>query len=185
MSETVTLVINVPDYYRGNQPDRAPTSPFRTSRYDRQSLNLLPTFNGNGANLLNGTIYWKEAVARVKSVDTTRFAPGDLATGEVQIRYTRGPRSPKDPTVCYFRGEYPPTGDTPYFPPEEVAERVSTAGDVVALRLEAPSFLSSDARYGKVFRLKCSFNPRFRRTGSTAQTAEQELMVFLRNARRD
>lgn len=185
VSETITLTINIPDYYRSNTPDRAPDSPFRTSRYARQTLNLLPLFNGSGAAVLNGTILYNEAVTKIGSVETTRFAPGNLGTGEVQVRYYRAPRSASDPTACYFRAEYPPGATAPHFAPEEIAERIVTRGDPVTLQVEVPNFPVSDARYGKVFKIKSAFTPQFRRVGAIALPAEQALTVLLRNGRRD
>lgn len=185
VSETTHLAIEIPDYYGSNEGDGAAGSPFRTSRYPRSQLNVLSVFNGSGAEPLNGTIEWKEAVTRYGSVETARFAPADLGNGRVEVRYYRAARSPSDPSLCYFRAEYSPGAAVPNFRPEEIAERISTGGDLITLIVQAAELPPNDARHGRVFRVTSAFQPRFRHSREPGVGAEQHLTVVLRNARRD
>ncbi len=179
------LTINIPDYYSSNSPSRALDSPFRSSRYARSTLNILSTFNGNGAAPLNGSIYWNEAVTKIGSVETTRFSPASLGNGEIQVRYYRAARSDSDPRVCYFRAEYNPEAAAPNFPPQEIAEPAEANGKPLTLVVEAPNLPVADSRHGKIFRVKSSFSPRFRRDAPPEADAQQYLTVVLRNGRRD
>ena len=180
-NETI-LTINIPDYYASN---RTLDDAFRASRYPREALNLLSLFNGNGAAALNGAIYWNEAVTKVGSVETTRFSPANLGNGEIQVRYYRAARSASDPTLCYFRAEYKPEAVAPNFAPQEIAEPAARDGEPITVVVEAPSLPDADPRYGKVFRVKSTFAPRFRRSASSQPDAQQYLTVVLRNPRRD
>jgi hypothetical protein len=182
---TSELVISIPDYYASNS-ETAGDEAFAAPRYARSTLNLLPLFNGNSSTSLDGTVRWNEAVTKVGSVETTRFAPSNLGNGEVQVRYFRAERSDGSGTLCFYRGEYRPGSTAPNFPPAEIAARTSdTLSDPLGLRVRAAHLPATDRRAGKLFTVTTSFAPRFRRSAAPGERAEQSLTILLRNGRRD
>ncbi len=176
------LAINIPDYYGSNTPNNAAGSTFKKSRYDRSFLNVGWAYNASGVNTLNGCIPWSEAVTTINSKPVTRFAPAAASTGEIQVRYSRGARSNADQTVCYFRGEYPPTSNTPNSPPREIAEKVVDGTSSTALLL---SGYSVGTTQGMRYRVQSSFTPKFRSNNTSTAGSEQYVEVTLRNPRRD
>jgi type II secretory pathway pseudopilin PulG len=182
LNNGTTLLINIPDYYGSN----AANSPgFLGTRYPRSMLNTLPLFNGRSSAALDGSVPWQEAVMKIGSVETTRFAPASLGSGEVQVRYHRGPRSAQDGTLCFFRSEYQPGSSTAHFPPEEIAERLSARGEPLKITIAAPLLPVSDKGHGRIFTLVAVVQPRFSRRASTGSEHTQQLTVSLRNPRRD
>lgn len=186
VTETNTLTINIPDYYGSNTPNNASGSTFKRSRYARTDLNTQAAFNGNGAGSpLNGCVPWSEAVTLVGSIQSPRFAPVAAGSGEIQVRYYRGPRSGTDPTVCFFRAEHPSASNTPNSPAREIAERVIVGSSVTSLIITAPNLAVTDPNYGRSFEIKSNFTPKYGRSTIAAASTDQYVAVFLRNMRRD
>jgi hypothetical protein len=185
VTEAATLAINIPDYYDSNQPDPKHDSPFRTTRYEREKLNALSIFNLGVVDLLKGTVGWDDAVTKLGSVETVRFSPSSLGTGQLQVRYFRARRSKTDATICYFRAEHAPGSETPYYPPEEIVELLGVAAEPITLIVEAPNLPPKHPYWGRIFHLSAAFNTRFRREPATGSRSEQHLRVMLRNPRRD
>jgi hypothetical protein len=182
VTETAILAINIPDYYGSNSPNNAAGSSFKTSRYDRNNLNTALAYNLNATSTLRGCVPWNEAVTTINSVPTPRFAPAAAGTGEIQVRYFRGPRSASDSTVCFFRGEYPSNSNTANFPPRDIAERVvNNTSSTVLLA----SGYSVGATQGMRYRLQSSFTPKYRSRNTSTAGTEQYVEITLRNLRRD
>ncbi len=177
ITTTTTLVLSIPDYYGANTPDNLKGSTFKTTRYPRTTLNTSLTYNGNANPLLNGVVPWVDAQTVVANKNVTRFAPAASGTGELEVRYYRGVRSASDPTVCYFRAEYP-SGSATAISTVEIAERVSD-------NLSTTTLLISARNNGQVFQLQSSFTPTYRRTGATSAPTTGVLEVSARNPRRD
>ncbi len=177
ITTTTTLVLSIPDYYGANTPDNLKGSTFKTTRYPRTTLNTSLTYNGNANPLLNGVVPWVDAQTVVANKNVTRFAPAASGTGELEVRYYRGVRSASDPTVCYFRAEYP-SGSATAISTVEIAERVSD-------NLSTTTLLISARNNGQVFQLQSPFTPTYRRTGATSAPTTGVLEVSARNPRRD
>ena len=126
VTTTNILTINVPDYYASNTPNNGAGSTFKTSRYQRSTLDTSSTYWASSGSLMNGVVPWSEATTTVGSAATARYAPVATSTGEIQVRYYRAARSGSDPSVCYFRGEYPANSNTA-IATKEIAERISNA----------------------------------------------------------
>lgn len=182
VSEINTLAINVPDIYGSNTPNNSRGSAFKTSRYNRNTLNTAPAYNSNANTLLNGCVPWAEAVTTVRSKVTPRFAPPSAGSGEIQVRYFRGPRSATDGTVCYFRGEYPSNSNIPNSPPREIAERIVDQRSSTALIING---YSKGSTPGMIYRIQSKFTPGYRLSNTSTQGTEQYVYVALRTARRD
>lgn len=181
ITETSILAINIPDYYGSNTPSNAAGSSFKTSRYKRDSLNTASTYNSSSVGILNGCIPYSEAVTTINSKPVTRFAPG-AGTGEIQVRYYRGPRSASDATVCFFRREYPSNSNTAISPPREIAEKIVDGTSSTALLV---SGYSVGTTQGMRYRVQSSFTPRYRSQNTSTAGTEQYVEVTLRNPRRD
>ena len=168
INETNTLTINVPDYYAANTPNNAAGSTFKTTRYPRATLNTGATYNG--------IVPWAEATALSNGKYVTRFAPVSCGSGEIEVRYYRGPRSAGGP-VCFFRAEYP-SGATSPSQTREIAERVVD-------ELSTTSLFVTGKNDGLIFQLQSNFKPRYRSRGETTVGTEAFAEVTLRNPRRD
>jgi hypothetical protein len=177
ITETNVLTITVPDYYATNTPNNAFGSTFKTSRYPRATLNTAGPYNGNATPSLNGIIPWADAVMTVGNKQITRFSPPSAGSGEIQIRYYRGPRSVSDPSPCYFRAEYPPGATVPS-QTREIAERIED-------NLSTTNLLVTGKNAGQVFRLQSNFKPRYRSQGATSTGTDAFVEVTVRNLRRD
>lgn len=177
VNETTFLVISIPDYYSSNTPNNSVGSTFKTSRYTRATLNTSSTYNGTGNSLVDGTVPWSEATTTVGGKQVTRFAPGSAGNGEIDVRYYRAARSNSDPTVCFFRSEYPSGSGTPNST-TEIAERVVDAVSSTTLAI-------SGKNGGQTFRLQSSFVPTYTRNNGSASTTMAYVEVMLRNPRRD
>ncbi len=177
ITNTTFLVLGIPDYYASNTPDNSKGAAFKVTRYPRTTLNTSSTYNGNANALLNGVVPWVDAVTVVGGKNVTRFAPSTAGTGEIQVRYYRAVRSASDPTMCYFRAEYP-SGSTTTSSVVEIAERISD-------NLSTTTLLISARNKGQVFQLQSSFTPTYRRTGATSAPTTGILEVSARNPRRD
>lgn len=177
ITTSTILVLGIPDYYGSNTPDNLKGSTFKTTRYPRKTLNTSLTYNGNVNPLLNGVVPWVDAQTVVSSKNVTRFAPASAGTGEIQVRYYRGPRSASDSTVCYFRAEYP-SGSASPSSVVEIAERISD-------NLSTTTLLISARNNGQVFQLQSSFTPSYRLSGATSAPTNGVLEVSARNPRRD
>ena len=182
VTDTAILAINIPDYYGSNTPNNAAGSTFKTTRYDRNVLNVGWAFNSSGISTLRGCIPWSEAVTTINSKPVTRFAPAAAGTGEIQVRYFRGPRSASDRTVCFFRGEYPSNSNAANFPPREIAEKVVDDTSSTALLL---SGYGVGTTQGMRYRVQSSFTPKYRSKNTSTAGTEQYVEVTLRNPRRD
>lgn len=182
VTEASVLAINVPDYYGSNTPDNSRGSAFRSTRYPRSSLNALAAYNSNGVALLNGCVPWVEATTTVNSAPATRFSPAASGTGEIQVRYFRGPRSASDATTCFFRAEYPAGSNTPNSPKRDIAERIVDSSSTTILVV---SGFSVGSATGMRYRIQSSFIPRLRRGNASTAGTEQFVDVTLRNPRRD
>jgi hypothetical protein len=186
VTETNVLTANIPDYYGSNVPNNASGSAFKSSRYARTNLNTQAAFNSNGAGSpLNGCIAWNEAVTLVGATQAPRFAPAATGTGEIQVRYYRGPRSGTDPTVCFFRAEYPSASNTPNSAAREIAERVITGTSVTSLIVSAPNLAATDPLYGRSFNVESNFTPKYARVANSTAGTDQYVTILLRNMRRD
>jgi hypothetical protein len=160
--------------------DNSTGSSFKISRYDRRTLDTSATYNGNGVgSILNGCVPWAEATTMLNQKPATRFAPTTAGSGEIQVRYYRGPRSAQDGTICFFRGEYPTTSNVP-LSTTEIAERVVEGPWITDLTV----FATTVAPEPTVFRLRSKFPSRYGRTRSSAGT-EHYVVVTPRNLRRD
>ena len=177
ITDTTFLVLSLPDYYASNTPNNTAGSTFKTTRYPRATLNTSTTYNGNASTLLNGVVPWVDAQTVVASKNVTRFAPSSAGNGEIVVRYFRTVRSASDPTVCYFRAEYP-SGSSTASSTVEIAERISD-------NLSTTTLLISARNNGLVFQLQSSFTPTYRRTGETSAPTTGILEVSTRNPRRD
>ncbi len=177
ITETTILVLGIPDYYGSNTPDNLRGSTFKTSRYPRTTLNTNATYNGSANPLLNGVVPWVDAQTVVGTKRVTRFAPSTAGTGEIQVRYYRAVRSLSDPTMCYFRAEYP-SGSSTASSVVEIAERIQD-------NLSTTTLLISARNNGLVFQLQSSFTPTYRRSGATSAATNGVLEVSARNPRRD
>ena len=182
VTESAILAINLPDYYGSNTPNNTAGSTFKKSRYHRSFLNIGWAYNSNGVSTLNGCIPWSEAVTTINAKAVTRFAPTAAGSGEIQVRYYRGPRSAGDRTVCFFRGEYPSNASTPISIPREIAEKVVDGASATALLV---SGYSVGTKQGMRYRVRSSFTPKYRTAGRTTVGSEQSVEVTLRNPRRD
>ncbi|MHA3773036.1 hypothetical protein ACXR0O_16000 [Verrucomicrobiota bacterium sgz303538] len=185
VSESNTLTIDIPDFYASNTPDNAAGSAFKTTRYSRANLNTQTAYNNQTTSSLNGTVPWDEAVTKIATRETTRFAPTTAGDGQIQIRYSRGPRSASDATVCYFRTEYPLGSNTPISSPREIAERVIVGNSTTSLTVTAPNLPVTDLFYGRMFTLETNFVPRYRSSNTSIAGTSQYVNVKLRNTRRD
>ncbi len=185
VSDTVILAINVPDVYASNIPNNSSQSTYKKSRYSRATLNTNPDFNTQATgSILNGCVPYAEAITKVVGKDVLRFAPASVGTGEIQVRYSRGPRSAVDSTICFFRGEYPTDSSTPFAPIREIANQ-AVKGDVSTnLIVTVPNLPITDSGYGKTFQLESNFVPRYRRNEFSTSTS-QHVLLRLRNDRRD
>lgn len=174
ITNTNVLTIDVPDFYAGNTPDNTAGSAYKTPRYPRATLDTTVLYNSSANLKLNGVVPWQEAAVLFGPRYLTRFAPASAGDGTIQVRYSQRIRASGDPTMCFFRAEYP-SGSSTASDMREIAESVSeeTAGTSVIL-----SALSN----GAGFRIQSSFTPRYR-AGSESTTAWLE--VTLRNPRRD
>ena len=180
ITDTNVLTINIPDYYTSNTRNNAFGSSFKTSRYSRSTLDTSATYNSNGTgSILNGVIPWSEATTTVGSVPTTRFAPIASGSGEIQVRYYRGPRSAQDSTICFFRAEYPSNSNTPNFI-QEIAERIVDGTSTITLKV----FAITNVGQPSLFRLQSSFNSEFTKSRTSVGT-EETVVVTTRNTRRD
>ena len=177
ITDTTLLVLSLPDYYASNTPNNTTGSTFKTTRYPRTTLNSSSTYNGNANTLLNGVVPWVDAQTVVAGKNVTRFAPSTAGTGEIQVRYYRAARSANDPTICYFRAEYP-SGSSSASSTVEIAERISD-------NLSTTTLLISARNNGQVFQLQSSFTPTYRRLGETSAPTTGVLEVSTRNPRRD
>lgn len=177
VTDTTFLVLSLPDYYASNTPDNTAGSTFKTTRYPRTSLNTSQTYNGNANPLLNGIVPWVDAQTVVASKNVTRFTPSSAGNGEITVRYYRAARSANDPTVCYFRAEYP-SGSVTESSIVEIAERISD-------NLSTTTLLITARNNGQVFQLQSSFTPTYRRTGAISAPTTGILEVSVRNPRRD
>lgn len=177
ITDTTTLVLSLPDYYASNTPNNLKGSTFKTPRYPRTTLNTSLTYNGNTNTLLNGVVPWTDAVRVVGGKNVTRFAPSTAGNGEIQVTYFRSFRSFTDPTICFFRAEYP-SGSTTASSVVEIAERVVD-------NLSTTTLVISARNNGQVFNLQSSFTPSYRRTGATSASTTGILEVSTRNPRRD
>ena len=177
ITDTTLLVLSIPDYYASNTPDNTMGSTFKNTRYPRTTLNTSLTYNSNVNPLLNGVVPWVDAQTVVGPKNVTRFAPAASGTGEIQVRYYRGVRSASDPTMCYFRAEYP-SGSAIASSTVEIAERISD-------NLSTTTLLISARSNGQVFQLQSSFTPTYRRQGATSAPTNGVLEVSTRNPRRD
>ena len=177
ITETTKLVITIPDYYASNTPNNSTGSAFKTTRYPRTTLNTASTYNGNSNSLLDGTVPWSEAQTTVGGKSVTRFAPSSVGSGEMEVRYYRGPRSSSDATVCFFRSEYP-AGSSTASSTKEIAERVVDGVSSTTLAV-------SGKNGGQTFRLQSSFVPTYTRKNSSASTTLAFVEVSVRNPRRD
>lgn len=177
ITDTTRLVLSIPDYYASNTPDNAKGSTFKTTRYQRATLNTSVTYNANSNLLLNGVVPWVDAQTVVAGKSVTRFAPSSAGNGEITVRYYRGVRSASDSTVCFFRAEYP-AGSTTASSVVEIAERVLD-------NVSTTTLLISARNNGQVFQLQSSFTPTYRRTGASPATTTGVLEVSARNPRRD
>ena len=182
INETSILAINIPDYYGSNTPNSTRGSTFTTTRYPRNTLNTLLSFNSNGVAQLNGCVPWAEATTTVNGSQVTRFAPSASGNGEIQVRYFRDTRSATDTTVCFFRQEYPGNSNTPNFPKKDIAERIVDPNSSTTLIV---SGYSVGSRTGMRYRIQSSFTPRFRKGTTSTSGTEQYVEVTLRNPRRD
>ena len=182
VSEINTLGINVPDIYGSNTPNNSRGSAFKTSRYNRTTLNTTTAFNSNAVTLLNGCVPWAEAVTTVKSKLAPRFAPVGAGSGEIQVRYFRGRRSATDGTACYFRGEYPSNSNIPNSPPREIAERIVDQRSSTALIING---YSKGSTPGMIYRIHSKFTPGYRLSNRSTTGTEQYVYVALRTPRRD
>ena len=182
ITESSILAINIPDYYGSNTPNNAAGSTFKSSRYDRNSLNTAWAYNSSGVSTLNGCIPYSEAVTTISSKPVTRFAPAASSTGEIQVRYYRGTRSASDGTVCFFRREYLPGSNTPISGPREIAERIVDSTSSTALFI---SGYSVGTTAGMRYRIQSSFTPKYRSQNVSTAGTEQYVEVTLRNPRRD
>ncbi len=171
------LAISVPDYYASNMPNNAAGSTYKTTRYPRATLDTDGNYNGNGNALLNGTIPWAVAQTTVDGKAVTRFAPISAGSGEIEIRYYTGPRSPSDSTLCFLRSEYP-SGATRPSSIREIAARItdSTSTTTVTIR---------GRNAGQTFQLQSSFSPRFSLKAGSPMASTAVLEVNTRNPRRD
>jgi prepilin-type N-terminal cleavage/methylation domain-containing protein len=175
ITETSILAINIPDYYAGNTPDNRPESPFKTSRYARATPRPDGTWQPTpGAN---GATPWADAVMVVNGKQVARYAPKTAASDEIQVRYSRGPRSAQDPTVCYFRREYTSAG-APLAPAVEIAEQVVFNGSTTSLTVDG-------LNNGTLYRLQSAFAARFSSSNTSTTATNQMLEVALLNERRD
>jgi hypothetical protein len=177
VSDTNILQITVPDYYASNTPNNAAGSSYKTTRYSRAALNTDSTYNSYGNSLLNGTIPWEDAQFTVGSTRVTRFAPSSAGSGELRIRYYRGPRSASDSTVCFLRSEYPYGATTPSST-REIAERITDSTSTTTCAITVLTGNQS-------FQLSSSFTPRFRLSGSSPSYSNAVVEVKTRNLRRD
>ena len=177
ITETTKLVITIPDYYASNTPNNTAASTFKTTRYPRETLNTSLTYNGSATALVNGTVPWSEAQTTVNGALVTRFAPSSVGSGEMEVRYYRGPRSSSDATVCFFRSEYP-AGSSTASSTKEIAERIVDAVSSTTLAI-------SGKNGGQTFRLQSSFVPTYTRKNSSASTTLAYVEVSVRNPRRD
>ena len=185
VTEENVLTISIPDYYASNIPNNAVGSGFKLSRYARITLNTETRFNTAAANSpLNGCVPWSEAVMKVGSLQTPRFAPA-AGNNEIEVRYYRGPRSAHDHTVCFFRAEYLAGSNVPNSVPREIAERVARSESITTLIVTAPNLATSDPGYGKTFMVQSNFTPKYGRLNGTTPGTGQCVKVLLRNARRD
>lgn len=180
VTDTRVLTINVPDFYRSNAEDDDDSSDFKLSRYDRRTLDTSNRFNNDpNGSLLNGCIPWAEATVMLNSRPVPRFAPVQAGAGEIQVRYSRGRRSDRDNTICFFRSEYPVNSSVPAAT-TEIAERVVEGAWTTDLTIFATTTLPDPT----VFRLRSKFPSRYSRNRSSAGT-EQYVVVTPRNLRRD
>jgi len=177
ITDTTVLVIRVPDYYASNTRNNTVGSAYKTTRYARTALNTSSTYNGNANTLLNGIVPWADAQTVVVGKKVTRFAPSSAGTGELEVRYYRGPRSATDSTPCFFRSEYV-VGSTTPTSTVEIAERISDG-------LSTTSLIILARNGGQVFQLQSSFTPTFRRQGASAASTTAIIEVCTRNLRRD
>jgi type II secretory pathway pseudopilin PulG len=177
ITDSNILVINIPDYYGSNTRNNSAGSAYKTTRYPRPMLNTSSTYNGSANPLLKGIVPWAEAQTTVNGVAVTRYAPTTAGTGEIQIRYSTGPRSAGDATPCFFRSEYPSGATTPSSI-QEIAARISDSTSTTSVTI-------SGRNAGQTFRLQSSFSPRFRSTGAPPPENTAVVEVSTRNPRRD
>lgn len=183
VTESDVLTINIPDVHASND---AKAAGFKVARYDRRSLNSGVKFNSYSAGSpLNGIVPWNEAITKVASKDVPRFAPSSAGNGEIQVRYSRGPRSSTDPTVCYFRAEYAAASSALLSGPHEIAQLVASNDTSTSLSITAPNLPATDGGYGRTFTLETSFIPRYSRGNTSRVGTTQQITVRLRNLRRD
>lgn len=178
VTESNILTINIPDYYGSNSPNNAAGSTFKVSRYPRTTLNTASTYNGNAVALLNGVVPWSEAVTTVASKSVTRFAAPAVGTGEIQVRYYRGPRSNQDATVCYFRSENSTATGNAVLSTREIAERISD-------NLSSTTLAVTGRNNGQIFRLQTTFTSRYRYGNGNTTGTDAFVDVSTRNVRRD
>lgn len=171
------LTIDVPDYYAANTPDNAFGSPYKTARYLRASLNSDAAYNNKPNPKLNGVIPWTEATVALNHRFVTRFAPPAAGDGTIEVRYFQAARGHGDPTMCYFRAEYPSGASTP----SEVRE----IADSVSAQTAATTLTISGLSDGNGFRIESAYTPRRAMAGVPVGTATARLDVTLRNPRRD
>jgi hypothetical protein len=176
ISEVNVLTINVPDYYASNVPDNSKRSPFKTNRYARATLDSASGYNSDSAAVLKGCVPWTDAVTDGVR-PALKFAGASAGTGEIQIRYYRGPRSATDSTLCFFRAEYSAGSNTPNFK-REIAERVVDTASTTGLLL-------SGSNNGTRFQLHSRFVPRYRRANTGTAGADEYVVVTVRNPRLD
>ena len=179
VTTTNILTINVPDYYASNTPNNGAGSTFKTSRYQRSTLDTASTYWISSGSIMNGVVPWAEATTKVGSSDTARYAPAATSNGEIQVRYYRAARSQSDPSVCYFRGEYPAASNTA-IATKEIAERISNAASTTTLTV----FVTTPANGRSVFTVQSGFTSRYGNTPTTAGTREV-VGITSRNPRRD
>lgn len=177
ITDTNILTIDVPDFYAGNSPDNAAGSPYKTPRYPRATLNQSGEYNGTANPKLNGIVPWSEATLLLGSRYITRFAPLSAGDGTIQVRYFRRTRGGGDPTMCFFRAEYPSGATTP----SEIREIAESTSESTA----STSVNISGTNNGGGFRLRSTFTPRFRPSGTSGESMTWWLEVTLRNPRRD
>ena len=182
ITDSAILAINIPDYYGSNTPDNAAGSSYKVSRYNRDNLNTAWAYNSNGVSTLRGCIPYSEAATTINSRLVPRFAPAAAGTGEIQVRYFRGPRSASDRTVCFFRQEYPSNSNTPNSSPREIAEKIV---DNTSTTMILVSGYSVGTAAGMRYRIQSSYTPNYRSRNTSTAGTEQYVEVTLRNSRRD
>ncbi len=182
VSDTTTLAITIPDYYGSNTPDNSHGSSYKSTRYPRSTLNTSSTYNGNtgSATALNGVVPWATAVSSTRAIQFS-----STGTGLIQVRYTRARRSTSDPTICFFRTEYPSDSNTANSAGVEIAEEVVDSDSVTSLIVIDPDRGLSTEK-NTHYRIQSNFTPRYRfLTNNYSYSDDQFVDVYLRNARRD